>query len=89
MEFEDESFFEDDFQQCRRYFENELSQPLSIYAFPNGSYRPEQIEYLRRNEVKQVLLVDEKFADAGSDVLTRLTIYGDSSAEVRMKALGL
>lgn len=88
MAFEDDSFFEEDFQKCRSYFEAELNTPLTIYAFPNGSYRPEQIYYLRRQSVKQILLVDEKFADARSDVLTRLTIYGDSGAEVRMKALG-
>lgn len=88
MAFEDDAFFQEDFQKCRGYFETELATELSIYAFPNGSYRPEQIEYLRENSVEKILLVDEKFADARSDVLPRLTIYGDSGAEVRMKGLG-
>lgn len=88
MAYEDDSFFEEDFEKCRAYFEDELRTPLSIYAFPNGSYRTEQIEFLRRNAVEKILLVDEKFADRRSDVLTRMTIYGENGAEVRMKALG-
>ena len=88
MAYEDSAFFEEDFLKCKAYFESELGMPLSTYAFPNGSYRSEQIEYLRRNGIRQILLVDEKFADMSSDVLTRLTIYGETAAEARMKALG-
>ena len=56
--------------------------------FPNGSYKMEQIEILRENQIKHILLVDEKFAELHSDVYPRLTFYADSKAQVRLKALG-
>lgn len=88
MGYEQNEFFEDDFEECRKYFNEKLLIPLSIYAFPNGSYRPEQIDFLRQNAIKQILLVDEKFADSETDVFTRLTVYGDNRAEIKMKSLG-
>lgn len=89
MGFENNGFFEEDFGKCRSYFSDELELPLTIYAFPNGSYRPEQIDFLRRNGIEHILLVDEKFADGQSDVFPRLTMYGDSANEVRMRSVGL
>jgi hypothetical protein len=88
MAHESREFFENDVAECSRYFTNQLGLPLQIYAFPNGSYRPEQIDFLRRNNVEKVLLVDEKPAELGSDVIPRVTMYGDSPAEVRMRASG-
>lgn len=88
MGFEENDFFEDDFDGCRKYFDEKLAIPLTIYAFPNGSYRSEQIDFLRRNAIKQILLVDEKFAELEADVFTRLTVYGDNRAEIKMKSLG-
>jgi peptidoglycan/xylan/chitin deacetylase (PgdA/CDA1 family) len=89
MGYEAQDFFENDFEKCRTFFENVLKLPLSIYAFPNGSYRQEQVEHLRRQEIKHILLVEDRFATLGADVMERLTIYGDTAAEVRMRALGL
>ncbi len=88
MGFEENEFFERDFAECQKYFAEKFEIPLTIYAFPNGSYRSEQIEFLRQNAIKQILLVDEKFAEFQTDVFTRLTIYGDSRAEIKMKSLG-
>ena len=53
-----------------------------------GALRQENLELLRRSGFKKALLVDEKFADAGADVLTRITMYGSSPVEVRMRSLG-
>lgn len=61
---------------------------MTVYAFPNGSYRAEQVDFLLRNNIERVLLVDEKFADFNSDVITRITIYGDTRQEVIMRSLG-
>lgn len=88
MGYESDNFFADDFAKCRSYFAERLNLPLSIYAFPNGSYRESQIDFLRSAGIEHILLVDEKFADPKSDVLTRRTMYGDSSREVRLNALG-
>jgi len=88
MAYEPYDFFERDFALCRDYFAEKLRLPLTTYAFPNGSYRDNQIDFLRRNGIKHILLVDEKFADPGTDVLTRLTIYGETMTQVRLKSLG-
>lgn len=88
MEYEDDQFFLEDLRRCREYFASALGLPLDIYAFPNGSYRAEQVGLLRREGFARVLLVGERFARAGSHVYPRFTIYGESAAEVRFQALG-
>ena len=88
MEFEENGFFEDDLQKCLKYFDEKLALPLDIYAFPNGSFRPEQIEILRGYGIKYKLLVGEDYAKAGTDVFPRLTIYGSAKLENRFQALG-
>ena len=62
---------------------------MKIYAFPNGSYRPEQIDLLSHKGIEHILLVDEKFAEPHINIFPRMTIYGDSGAEVRMRSVGL
>jgi peptidoglycan/xylan/chitin deacetylase (PgdA/CDA1 family) len=89
MGFEDMDFFLDDLQKCREYFDRELGLPMSIYAFPNGSFRDELLDPLRANDVKHILLVGERFADPKSDVLNRVTMHGETGSEVRMRSLGL
>jgi peptidoglycan/xylan/chitin deacetylase (PgdA/CDA1 family) len=88
MGYEPDEFFAQDFARCRDYFAETLQLPLSTYAFPNGSYRDSQIDFLRQNGIKHILLVEEKFADPGTDVFTRLTIYGETKTQVRLKSLG-
>jgi peptidoglycan/xylan/chitin deacetylase (PgdA/CDA1 family) len=88
MEFESDDFFADDLEKCRNYFQNTLRLPLDIYAFPNGSFRPAQIETLRRSGIRYALLVGEDYAQSRRDVFPRFTIYGETPAEVRLRAIG-
>lgn len=88
MEFESDDFFAGDLEKCRAYFQDALRLPLEIYAFPNGSFRPRQIEILRQNGIRYALLVGEDYAQSRMDVFPRFTIYGDSPAEVRLRAIG-
>ena len=88
MEFESEKFFVDDFQACVEYFQTDLQLPLTIYAFPNGSYRSEQVTYLEKEGMQRILLVGETYARRDQKVLPRFTIYGSSAAEVTIRALG-
>ena len=88
MEFEENSFFEDDLQKCVKYFNEKLQLPMEIYAFPNGSFRAEQIEILRSYGIKYKLLVGEDYAEIGIDVFPRFTIYGSAKLENRFQALG-
>lgn len=88
MKFEDDDFFQDDFQKCVNYFRQELQLPLEIYAFPNGSYRRDQISYLDNQGIKRILLVGENYARREQKVLPRFTIYGATPAEAMIRALG-
>ena len=88
MEFETDAFFEDDFEKCAVYFENKLELPLEIYAFPNGSYREEQIRALLDRGIRHILLVGEDYARKNESVFPRFTIYGSSKTETRFQALG-
>jgi len=89
MEFEDNAFFADDLEKCRTYFGDELKLPLDTYAFPNGSFRDEQVETLRACGIKNILLVGEDYAKNGEDVIRRFTIYGPSITETKFQALGI
>lgn len=88
MALETNAFFLEDLDKCRAFFEQQLQRPMTIYAFPNGSYRPEQIALLQQQGVRHILLVDEGFAKPGDGVYPRLTMYGESRIEMRFQALG-
>lgn len=88
MGFEENSFFEEDLQKCLDYFGKKIQIPLETYAFPNGSYRTEQIEILRNKGIKHILLVDEDYARPNNNVFPRFTIYGSSTLEANFQGLG-
>ncbi len=88
MRYESNEFFLQDLNNCKTFFEQDLRIPLSIYSFPNGSYRLEQIKLLRKNNIEHILLVKERLAKSNSDVYPRLTFYARSEAEMRLKTLG-
>jgi peptidoglycan/xylan/chitin deacetylase (PgdA/CDA1 family) len=88
MGYEDNDFFLKDLRGCTAYFENVLRLPLDIYAFPNGSYRDEQIALLENEGIKHILLVSERFSHRQRNVHTRFTVYGDSLAEAKFLSLG-
>lgn len=88
MEFEEDSFFEEDFARCVRFFEEQLDLPLDIYAFPNGSYRRSQIDFLRENGIRYPLLVGEDYSNKQDDAFTRFTIYASNSRQLKFQALG-
>lgn len=89
MEYEENSFFNEDLQKCKKYFEEKLLMPLDIYAFPNGSYKNEQIEILNQQGIKYKLLVGETYSRKNTDVISRFTIYGATKIENRFQALGI
>ncbi len=88
MGFESDNYFTDDLQKCFAFFANELDRQLETYAFPNGSYRNGQIHMLQQLGIRNVLLVDERLATPVNGVFTRITIYGSTHLEARMRALG-
>jgi peptidoglycan/xylan/chitin deacetylase (PgdA/CDA1 family) len=88
MGHESTEFFRGDVRACQAFFQDELHQPLSIYAFPNGSHRPEQIQALLDEGVKHVLLVGNELSRVDVRVHPRLTFYGESPSEIRLRATG-
>jgi peptidoglycan/xylan/chitin deacetylase (PgdA/CDA1 family) len=88
MGFEDNDFFQNDLRKCFTYFQETLRLPLEIYAFPNGSYRDEQIPLLENEGIRHILLVGESFAGRNRNVYPRFTLYGETKLEARFLALG-
>ncbi len=88
MSYEPTGFFEEDFTRCEALFRDRLGLPLDTYAFPNGSYRPELIDVLRRRGVQHILLVNERLATGVHGIYTRLTLSPQSAVEARFQALG-
>ena len=96
MGYESDAYFAADFARCRTLFVDELGLPLGVYAFPNGSYRATQLEWLGAQPgLQHVLLVDEKYSAAGEPrrlggarLHARLTMSSESVPETRFVALG-
>jgi len=88
MAFESDEFFLDDLKRCTSFFNEKLHLPLSIYAFPNGSYRSSQVKALLSAGIKRILLVDERRARRPARVFPRLTISGTGVNEVVFQSLG-
>lgn len=88
MGYESDTYFLNDLAKCQAFFNTQLGLPLSTYAFPNGSYRPEQIGQLRGEGISRVLLVEEKFARGSGPIYPRVSITASSRAEARLQASG-
>jgi peptidoglycan/xylan/chitin deacetylase (PgdA/CDA1 family) len=88
MAYESNDYLRADVAACRAFFDGKLGFPLDIYALPNGSYRPEQLEILAGENIPYVLLVDENFSWPGSRFHRRITFDATSRDEVRFRATG-
>lgn len=87
MAYESDAYFRQDLERCRDYFAAKLGLPMDIYAFPNGSCRPEQIDAAFAEGVRHLLLVGEDFS-RDPRLHGRFTFVAKSRAEVRFRALG-
>jgi hypothetical protein len=87
MEYETDEFLDADVNACRKYFDESIGTPMTIYAFPNGSCREGQAERVLLAGVKHVLLVGDRF-DKDHGIHNRFTFDGSSASEIRFKALG-
>jgi peptidoglycan/xylan/chitin deacetylase (PgdA/CDA1 family) len=88
MAAEDNAYVADDARRCRAYFADVLKRPTSIYAFPNGSYRPQHPAMIREAGFDTILLVNEDFSSAATRDHSRFNIYGTSDSELRFRATG-
>lgn len=83
----DSEEFASELDRCTAFFAD-LDCPMNIFAFPNGSYRPDQVETLSARGVEHVLVVDERPSTTIRGCHPRITIYGDSAAELRLRGMG-
>jgi peptidoglycan/xylan/chitin deacetylase (PgdA/CDA1 family) len=88
MEFESPEFFDRDFDECKKFFKEQLKLPLTIYAFPNGSWLKENIASLRRQNVKHILAVGDGYSKPDAVIHRRFNFYAASPCEGRLRALG-
>jgi peptidoglycan/xylan/chitin deacetylase (PgdA/CDA1 family) len=86
--YESNCYVRNDFEQCRRYFDEKLGLPMTIYALPNGSYREDQLTIFRSAGVKHILLVNEDFSRSSNTLHPRFTFYARSKYEARFRATG-
>lgn len=87
MEFETEDYLREDVRRCQAFFRRELGSTVNIYAFPNGSHAPGQLELVEQAGIRHVLLVGEKF-DVHPRRHARFTFHARSAAEMRFRATG-
>lgn len=85
---ESDDYVRDDVARCKQWFAANLDQPVTVYAFPNGSFRPGQIQIVRDSGIERVLLVEEDFSDSTMAVHKRFNFDAVSRAEVRFRATG-
>ncbi|MBA3660210.1 MAG: polysaccharide deacetylase family protein [Gammaproteobacteria bacterium] len=82
------AYFIQDFNKCKEFFLMHHYPDMDIYAFPNGSYREEQIAYLKNNGVKHILLVENEYAQIQSPYY-RFNIAAFNHYETIFQALGI
>lgn len=87
MEFETEDYLREDVQRCQEFFQRKLGSTVNIYAFPNGSHAPGQLELVEQAGIRHVLLVGEKF-DTHPSRHERFTFHASNIAEMRFRATG-
>lgn len=87
MSFETTDYLRCDIDRCKKWFREKLKLEMAIYAFPNGSISPGQIEVAHSAGLRYLLLVGEKFS-ASKNVHHRITFDARTKAEVRYKAVG-
>jgi peptidoglycan/xylan/chitin deacetylase (PgdA/CDA1 family) len=88
MALETDDYLREDVARCRAWFASKLGQEMTIYAFPNGSYRAAQLEIVRDAGVRHILLVDEDFSSPAASLHRRFTFDAYSEHEMRYRATG-
>jgi peptidoglycan/xylan/chitin deacetylase (PgdA/CDA1 family) len=85
MELESDDFFSEDTQRCREWYEACLGGSPTVYAFPNGSFRPPQPQMALDNGFHQVLLVGERSSPRSGPFFERVTMFGRDHRELRTR----
>lgn len=88
---ETDEFASDDARKCKAWFLSNLGMDPDIYAFPNGSYSERQLELIRLQGFKWLLLVEDDINNNNSihgGCIKRFTFDAASKAELKYRATG-
>ena len=88
MAVETDDYLRDDLKRCRTYFEERIESSPRIYAFPNGSCRPGQINHVLAGGFDHVLLVGNDWSDVTADSHHRFGLHAQTLPEAKFRALG-
>ena len=88
MSVESKKFVTQDMVECKKWFKKNLNKEVDIFAFPNNSYKKEQIELALELGYSYVLTVNGAAVDQSSDYYDRIGIDATSKAEAIFKVLG-
>ncbi len=86
---ESNKFFISDLKKCKEWFKNNLNYDPSIYAFPNGSYRKDQIDLAYKNGFINILLLHNNFSSINNSSHFRFGFEASSCREMKVKATGI
>ena len=85
---ESNEYFRTDIRECKSWFWNTVGFEPNIYAFPNGSYRQEQLAIAHDEGFETVLLVGDNFSQAQNSVHFRFGMSPRSISEARFQIAG-
>jgi peptidoglycan/xylan/chitin deacetylase (PgdA/CDA1 family) len=89
MALETDDYVKNDLKLCQEWFSKHLSNhKINIYAFPNGSYREQHIQYVRDAGYDHVLLVGDKFSTITRKVHHRFGFDAETKEEMRFRVIG-
>lgn len=87
MKYETDLFFKEDLDSCKQYFQKNFLLDFSIYAFPNGYYKKNNIEYAIKEKIKHILIVDDKLSKISNNLHTRFGVEGEDINAIKFKSI--
>ena len=88
MGVETNTFFRQDLVSCTSWFNEKLGIKPNIYAFPNGSFRDEQLQLAKSEGFETVLLVGDKFTSLDNSIHCRIGMSPRSFSEAKFQVAG-
>lgn len=88
MGVETDEYFREDLASCIKFSEEVLKTNSRIYAFPNGSYNPQQLRISSELGYQKMLLVDESFATPEGQTFKRFNFDAANMSELRYRVTG-
>ena len=88
MALETEEYVRNDMKKCREWFFSKFDRYPSIYAFPNSSYKKQDIQTALDLGYTNVLLVDNKFSSINTSIHYRFNFDVKSKSAMKFWVAG-